>query len=147
VRSQRSTPREVLRSQGLPASSKISATANRVGFSQATQGNLNVTTGDSDCLKISSNRFVLAVVVPTLFNPFYFSSGNRTHRQSPQRYRAFLSSETTKKPFGNRVITQKESPGRSDLRQTGQASFLRRPRRRILNSQWCSVSNDFLPKV
>jgi hypothetical protein len=57
----------------LPASSKISATANRVGFSQATQGNLKVTTGDSDFLKISSNRFVLAVVVSaTLFNPFYF---------------------------------------------------------------------------
>jgi hypothetical protein len=39
-------------------------------------------------------------------------------------------------------MTQKDSPGRSDLRQTGQASFLRRPRR-ILNSQWCSVPNDF----
>jgi hypothetical protein len=49
----------------LPASSKTSATANRVGFSQATQGNLNVTTGDSDCLKISSNRFVFAAVVST----------------------------------------------------------------------------------
>jgi hypothetical protein len=57
----------------LPASSKTSATANIVGFSQATQGNLNVTTGDSDCLKISSNRFVFAVVVvSTIFNPFYF---------------------------------------------------------------------------